>query len=177
MMKKVLALILALVMVFAMGSVAFAANAGPNTQDVLINVQKETVHSFTISWGTYEYTYKYGTWNEEDGAYESEGWVDEAGKPIVGNPSTTISVTNASNVAITVDAAYAANQSANDALDTVDAQFVGGNSFLPSAVGALAEDLTVEYTLTITGAPKDVADTYDPELVLGTITITITPAD
>ena len=77
-MKKVFALILALVMVFAMSSVAFAgnitANNGTEQESVKIKLtETTTVYHVTIEWLALEFTYnKESNWNVDTHKYEGE---------------------------------------------------------------------------------------------------------
>lgn len=163
-MKKVLALILALVMVFAMSTVAFADSAlGDKTQPVTVSVVKEDTYSFTVAWDNPTFTYTLGEW---DGDSYAEGTWDDS------KNSSTITVTNNSNVGIVVSAAYVENEEIKNKTG-ITATLTGERQELASAFGAdTAPKATFTLALTATGNVNETTT----EATLGTITLTISAA-
>lgn len=114
-MKKLLTIILSLALLSMASVTAFAANPitfedGSDSADVkgtyVAGSSTAAVYSVDITWGSMEFTYtdaSSGVWNPQthkyDGATATAGWSCEAG-------ANKITVTNHSNVAVTVQLTY-----------------------------------------------------------------------
>ena len=109
-MKKVLAMLLALVMVMSVSAVAFAAGShemgslGEHELDVVVNVDGydiATVYSIVVEWTTLTFEYKQGRviWDGEEA-----GFVYNEGSRAEGKNTATVTVTNKSNANVIVAA-------------------------------------------------------------------------
>lgn len=183
-MKKVFALILALTMIFALSSVAFAENnrdnngegVGTESTNVKINVKKldaseEPVYSINIAWGNLTFAYEYTEWNDETHVFDG-GWVKmvDENKTYVDSMSADITITNHSNVPVNVDAVYNKTNNATELAGiTTNLAIKTGDVNLSAAAGESVE--AIAYTFTVGGAPENTE--IDANTVLGNITITI----
>lgn len=112
-MKKILALVLAVVLVMGLATTAFAVNPieeinGTDSKDVKVTYVADdevAVYRVDITWGSMEFTYteaNVGTWQPESHTYtgntEAKWECEEADK--------TITVANHSNVGVDVELAF-----------------------------------------------------------------------
>ena len=166
-MKKILAMLLAVVMLLAMSTTVFAEEL--ESHDVkgtyVVGGTEQTVYSVDIAWGAMEFTYTdafVGTWNAAthsyDGATEAK-WIAS------GN---TISVTNHSNAEVKVKLSFAAV----DGLTTVTGSFDKAELTLPTAEGKAlnAAELTGTATLTLSGS---LTEAYKTQAKIGSVTVTL----
>ena len=105
-MKKTISVLLALVLILAMSTTAFAATieSSPGSQDIDVNakyvdgVSAPTKYSVDVSWGAMEFTYTVSgtkTWDPETHTYTAST------QPAWTASGNTITVTNHSNTDIT----------------------------------------------------------------------------
>lgn len=182
-MKKLLALVLSIVLVLAM-SVSVAAvdaNTTGNELDEKVGTNSTTaavdvvitgsgdltaVYSVIVTWQSLNFEFAFSSadeWNPENHTYTSGGggWT---------NSSSTITVTNHSNVTVRAKASFAGNApslSRNDVTATIS-----NPSFtINSAVGTEYESApSGTFTCSVTGVPS-VTEGFN----IGTITISIEP--
>ena len=179
-MKKILSIVLALVMVFALSTTAFAAGAktdeglglveSSNNVDVIID--STTVENITavyyvdVEWESLDFTYTFdktvdNVWDPETHTYTvADG---EDGNANWDKTSATITVTNHSNEAVAI--AATAPAAMNGVTTSVTAGFD-----LPSAVGYAvdAAEITDTFTVSIDGIP-----TVEENFTIGAVTVTI----
>lgn len=184
-MKKIFALILAVMMIATMSVTAFAAESPANvTTDggtATINVSgtynagdaADDVISVDVAWAGMEFTYNAaseGTWNPKTHNYDgatAAGWSTNKG---------TITVTNHSNVAVTATLAWAQN---TNLTGTITGTFTETSGTADDKVLELATAVGT----TFAGAPSATAefgisgDAIAADETLGTITVTIAKAN
>ena len=107
-MKKLITLAMTFIMIIVMATSSFAetvADGGSVTEDVDVIINKnevQTVYSVDIVWDSLEFTYNLGNgrWDPTDHTVEggSAGWNIDSAK---------ITVTNHSNAAVNIEAAFA----------------------------------------------------------------------
>lgn len=180
-MKKIIAAILAVMMIAAMSTTAFAAEGtgtlkeGENSKSIDVTAKYteglDTVNtvSANISWGAMEFTYHVGgtkTWNPETHKYDV---TDTSGEwKVEGN---TVTVENHSDIAIKVNFAYAKAEGFDGitgtltvAEDTLDAHPMAADPTSTAAADKVETELTLSGTL---------ANTVTNFTKVGTITVTI----
>lgn len=174
-MKKIASELLALVMVLAVNTGAFAdtIDSNPGSQDIDVNAKYEdgvsapTKYSVDVTWGAMEFTYTVSgtkTWNPATHEYD----VSTSGAWTAANTSNTITVTNHSNAGITASFAF----TPLDAYNTVTGAFSASSVQLPSAEGLAtdAAELTGSTTLTLSGTLENTVTTMTK---VGSVTVTI----
>lgn len=185
-MKKFLALILALVLAFSLGTVAFAADASETDNVVDSRLTGETnketttvtvnttagavgkIYYVEVAWETlaFEYNSADVTWDPDTHTYTNanSAWANG------GKIENAITVTNHSNDEVTVSTAFATANMGVTAAITVNA----GDATLESAdIVAYDEPgdaASVSYDVTVSGTPNDGFTSGDS---VGTITVTI----
>ncbi|MCD8115533.1 MAG: hypothetical protein LUE21_00140 [Oscillospiraceae bacterium] len=175
-MKKFIALMLAIALVFALSTAAFAAvteSGGSDSATVYATYAAgsaaQTVYSVDIAWGSMEFTYTgatEGAWSTTSHDYENAkeaAWSCTEGANVV-------TVTNHSNAPISATLDY----TANDGYAGIKGVFDQDTLSLKSAVGTSPNEApTATTTLTLTGALDSA--TAD-KVTIGTVKITITGA-
>ena len=172
-MKKMVTILLALVLILAMSTTAFAATIESNSgsQDIDVNakyvdgVSVPTRYSVDVTWGAMEFTYTVSgtkTWDPETHTYTTitlPAWTAS------GN---TVTVTNHSNTDINASFAF----SALDAYNTVTGSFSSTSLTLPAAEGKAVNDavLTGKTSLTLGGT---LASDITVFTNVGTVIVTI----
>lgn len=172
-MKKILSLILAMAIVMAMGTTAFAAfeatiSTGEQSIDVEAKYQDSTttttVYSVDITWGAMEFTYAESgamTWNPADHTYTDN---TTAAWTASGN---TITVTNHSNAAVTASFGFEALED----YDTVTGSFeIASETLNAGVVDGYDSADNVTTTLKLEGT---LAETVTDFTKVGTITVEI----
>lgn len=172
-MKKITTILLALALVFAMSTTAFAATieSSPGSQDIDVSakyvggVSVPTRYSVDVTWGAMEFTYTVsGTkvWDPETHTYTTST------QPTWTASGNTITVTNHSNTDITASFAF----SALTAYNTVTGSFSSTSLMLPTAEGKAVNDavLTGETSLTLGGT---LASDITVFANVGTVIVTI----
>lgn len=182
-MKKLLALILAVLMIACLGVTAFAAdvdsgdikdstgNAGSTSGDVKVNITDQDgndyvptiIYNVVITWDslTFDVSAEKADWNAATLKYDlTNATVSDATK--------TITVTNNSNAAVGIAASFP-DSAKTATLHDVTATLAGSDRNLESAVNRTEAD-TMTYTVTADGEPTSVPDmTY----TISTITVTV----
>lgn len=150
-MKKIVALVLTLVLVFSMTAVPVFADTIDKNGSASKNVTASykagtsagtTVYSVTITWGAMEFTYTDGAWNPAKHEYNGS-WSYEEGSNIV-------TVTNHSNAPVTAQLDYTPEQGYNSITGTFDKDTLGLATAEGTAVDAAPTDqaaLTLENPL------------------------------
>lgn len=169
-MKKIAALILAIAMLMAMSTTAFAATitTGDQTIDVEAKYQDNTssapVYSVDITWGAMQFTYTESgsmTWNPNDHTYTDS---TTASWSASGN---TVTVVNHSNASVTASFAF----EALDAYNTVTGVFdTASKNLKEGEIDGYDTADKVTTTLTLGGS---LAETVTGFTKIGKITVTI----
>lgn len=182
-MKKILALVLALMLVFSTSMVAFAATVnngeGDSTGNVDVEIKSngitsdlndvdsdEATYSVDIDLKDYTFTYTLGAYNTSTHAYNTGDW-DET--------TASVTVKNHSNTSLDVSAKFAATSTITSEKSGATATLDKASDTVDSAVGTENTDATTPnktFTVTISGAPT-VLDNYN----LDTLTLTIAGTD
>lgn len=190
-MKKFLALILALVMVFSLTGIAFAdTTATDSTNDgtynkannVTVDVTKgSTVYYVVIEWESLAFTYNGGAnWNTTTHTYDHTG--DELSE------EATITVTNHSNAAVTATATLVAGDGRGFEAELSESgtpKTLARADLESTSLGKPDEAPATEYTISVSGRPDDAflaelaalkdGDTV-PTVTVGTVTVVVSPA-
>lgn len=170
-MKKVLAMLLALVMVLSLGTVAMASSnisggtTGKTEGDIIVNVEGGSVapvYSITVVWTSLTFTYQQGAahWDSENREYDYD-----AGKWANGNTGT-ITVTNKSNVAIDVSAEII-NETGNFKATLTNDEF----TLASYAEVATAESDVITVTVALNADEGDLAENQSG--AIGTVKLSI----
>lgn len=176
-MKKILSIVLALVMVFALSTTAFAAfEQVPSTDsgnvEVIIDsttlTSIEKVYYVDVEWEALDFTYSFNNtdnkniWNPLDHTYSEENGATEDNwdKTII---EDAITVTNHSNAAVGIAATDSVTLNGVTASTSADFD-------LPSAVGYAvdAAEITNTFDVSVAGVP-----TIEEDFTIGTIVVTI----
>lgn len=195
-MKKFLALILALVMVFSLTGIAFAAdvnvtnpvnkNTDANADDsssvtVVVNPTDAAgiLYHVLISWESLEFTYTAASssWDVTSHTYKFEGgnWNDN---------EAVITIENHSNAGIECSAAYTAGANPDAGVtvtvtDPISIASADDDSYRGEDAAASSLNDTYKagpcgtFTVTVGGAPTE---TTNGNVTMGTVVITISPA-
>ena len=173
-MKKIISLVLAVAMMFALAGVASAAtltNGNQSTQlgdtgalpvTVTVAVDEAPSYYVTVAWDELNFTYNYGAWNPQNRQYEAGAWAGSKN-------SATVSVTNKSNVGLWYTAVLTDTTNASGAVATLsDAATLEGGVQLPN--DGVAKTFTVNVS-----DPTSVSDANGVEV--GKLTVTILASD
>ncbi|WP_455501699.1 hypothetical protein [Gemmiger sp.] len=174
MKKKNLVLGLALAAVFTLAPVSAFADTityvnGTATHDVTATYNPGepggTVHSVDITWGEMAFTYNAaseGTWNPKTHQYD-----DREGSGNWSASGNTVTVTNHSNTAVTVNLTY----TAAEGYDYIHSKFDKDSITLTTAEGTEVTNAPHDTaTLTLEG---DLRSDVKPSTTVGTITVTL----
>lgn len=169
-MKKLASIILALAMVMALSTTAFAVTMSTGEQDIDVQAKYQddtttgTVYSVDITWGAMKFTYTETgtvTWNPVDHSYSRETsgtWTPE------GN---TVTVTNHSNAEVTASFAFTALEDYNTVTGNFD---VSSKELAAGVVGGYDSADKVAATLSLEGT---LAESVADFTKIGAITVTI----
>lgn len=175
--KKIASVLMATALLAAAG-ISASAETVPSTpsHDVMgtytDSSTANTVYSVDVEWGAMKFNYtKSGSavWNPEDHSYDRDGVTG-----IWNADGNTVTVTNHSNAAVNVAAAFAAEtgvlgNSVTGTFEKADATLDAGEE--GNYAGADKE----VFTLTLNGDPKD--NFGGEETKIGTVTINLTTAE
>ena len=149
-MKKVFAMLLALVLVFSLSTAALATGIeGSTSQDIVVDVSGGAVHNtrcVIITWGNMTFDYVKGdkTWNPETEEYdEAEGFWE-------GGNTSTVTVTNKSDVAVTVGVSTNDKSETDGFATTVDTTGFTLESYFGRAT---ADSRVINVTVDVDGDP------------------------
>ena len=171
-MKKLFALILAVLMIASLSVIGFAAEVdGGTTGDVKVNITDEQgndfnpakIYNVVLEWEplTFNVSAKTAVWNTKTLMYD----LDVA---TVSNAKKTIKVTNNSNAPVEISASFP-NGAKSATMYGVTAALAGADRTLVSAVNRTAAD-NMTYEVSVSGNPTAVPDmTY----TINTITVTV----
>jgi len=174
-MKKLTALFLAIMLVAAMSTTAFAATpittaGGSDSADVtgtyVAGSSGGTVYSVDVAWGSMAFTYtgaSTGTWNPTTHTYD--GTTDAAWSCAEG--ANKVTVTNHSNTAVTAALSYTPGESYSGITGSFDKSSLG----LLTAVGTeVADAPSASALLTLTG---ELASSVTEAATIGSVTVSI----
>ena len=166
-MKKIVAIMLALVLVMSMSITAFAAELG-GSRDVTAKYEKteteETIYNVDIAWGDLAFTYSETTektWNPATHTYDTvtEGAWNKT--------EASIQVTNHSNVSVDVSMSVTPVDGTG-----VDVTLTGGNATLAAGeVGNVDSAASVTGTVKVSGKPNNTVT--EAGIKVASITVTI----
>lgn len=169
-MKKIAALILALVMMMSLSVTAFADTITGGSKNIDVNAKYQdntttaNVYSVDVAWGNMQFTYTESgakIWNPQSHTYTDNttaGWT---------SGSNTVTVTNHSNTSVTASFAFAAL----DAYTTVTGSFdIASKTLNAGIVGGYASADKVVATLSLGGTLDKTVTNFTK---VGTITVTI----
>ena len=183
-MKKIISVLLAVALIAAMSVTVFAHDSADNTftslpctdsSDVNVKIATQTgttvatVYHVDVTWDSLDFTYTYNkseknSWNPENHTFSEDGSEDTNNWD---KTSAKVTVTNHSNAAVNVAAAYSANQ--ESAAKGVTAKIDKSEVALATAVGTpVSAAPSGEFTVTISGIPNATGD-----FKVGTLTLTI----
>ena len=172
-MRKVLAFLLALTLVFSLSATALAAGASdyvtdPTEKDVTVTVTggaTATTYSIKIDWGNMAFTYQQGDriWDQASGKYlyYTGSWVD-------GN-SSTVTVTNRSNTPVTVEAELEPVVGSNFTASLSST----GKTLASYAERPAAEPDSVSITVTVVRSAQESELSPSENVKIGTVKLTI----
>ena len=182
-MKKLFALILAVLMIASLSVIGFAAEVdGGTTGDVNVNVTDKNgnqlkdedvtdIYYIVVSWNKLNFTFvteqSIGDlkWDAENHKYANlvGQWKD------ADNDGSVITITNHSNATVNISAAFANDSKTSDVNLGVTAALTNGDKTLQSAVGTtVANAPYTTYTVSVNGTPT-MLETYKVD----TVTVTI----
>lgn len=145
MKRKMITAFLAVVLVFVLGTVAFAAEE-TQTGDVIVNVVQENVYNTVISWEDLKFTYTYT-------GVETGSWNKTSAKITVENNSTNASIMVSSGM---------------EKKGTVSGVTVTYNG--TGAAETLDPGADKVYTVSVSGTPANYTQTG---VLIGTISVTV----
>ena len=171
-MKKFITLAMTFIMIIVMATSSFAAtvaDGGSESGNVEVIINKDavtTVYSVDIAWDSLEFTYNLGNgrWDPTDHTVEggSAGWNIDSAK---------ITVTNHSNAAVNIEAAFA-DEPTTATVNGVTATLTNNTFTLDAGkLNKYAEADYAQTTVTVSGTPST-EDTF----TVGTITVTVSAA-
>lgn len=179
-MKKILAMILALTLVFSMGITVFADTdtlnaAGDKSKDVTVTITGSAkVYHVVINWEDMAFSYTLGAWNVKEHKYDEGTWNDKEAVIKVENHSNApvylaaeIDQTNA-DAAVNEDVVTADVAVAKSELVSADAAEYRTQNSTISGEGYKAGDNTI-ITVTASGNPQIAGE----NLVVGTVKVTV----
>lgn len=180
-MKKLFAILLAVTMMMAMATNAFAATVTEDNGTQNIDVNAKYNGSFTpeekisvkVEWGAMEFTYNVNgtqTWNPDSHTYTTN-----KGTPKWTATGNTVKVTNHSNVAVNATFTYnKVDENVTGTFDYDNSKTADANGTIALAAGELNKPNDADYvtaTLTLDGT---LTSTSTTNVKVGTIIVKIT---
>ena len=175
-MKKLLSMILAVAMMFALAVTVFAENSATldanenNSKDMPVTITVTSdltkVYSVKVDWNL-TFTYAFGAWSPDfqNPGYNGNGW---------GNQTGSIKITNASNDAVTYSLG---DFSASNGYEAVTMVYSEASATIESADDNDGTGTVHEKTVTVTPGGKPTSLTAVNSAQMGTVKVTISPAN
>lgn len=174
-MKKLIAILLALILCFSLCGAAFAAPVDSQHNDVIINVEGVAgepipVYSVTFQWQDLNFTYDFKETAKTWDPAKHEFVTQTSGTADWNKSSAEVTVVNHSSAAVRVSASFGSDTSVTSiSVNGVTAALSNAAYTIPSAVGTTPENAPKGVTtVNISGAPADRSG-----FTLGTILVSV----
>ena len=182
-MKKFFAITLAIVMMMAMATTAFAAEGSSTkkdgeSQDITVNAKynngmtEQPVVSVNVAWGAMEFTYNVSgtqTWLPDSHTYSTN-----TGTPSWSASGNTVTITNHSNIDVKVKTEYKPEETYKDITGTFSyTKTAGTDDFITLTRGQVNMKDSADNVVATLNLRGELASSVNASTKVGTITVTI----